>query len=241
MFKLTMIVTLLSAAVYMPHSTQAKTCVLSLYHPTKDSAETKMFNRVFRFDPNVDFYELAQPSQIERCFTSGSYSEIVWLSHGLSQQSGATDYSAPLITYQDGKRFPLLKSYFKKLAANINYTKLKRVRIMSCSIDFSANSVNTDSQTENIKSTIDILVKQLIKSGVSVDLSPQQKTLSWLIGENVTRVSYDWLARNIDRSRLTIWQTNENAWCDRDSLEGCDRATASITVPLGPMKSAHEE
>lgn len=203
----------------------AKTCVLSLYGP-KDK-ETAMFDKVFGYDPRVDYFRGAQIEDIRRCFES-DYSDIVWLSHGLSLRNGVSNYSAPLLTDPDGKRFPLLIRFFENLNAKINYSQLKKVRIMVCNVDYSGIS-------QEIHSTIDLLIRDLKKHQVTVDISPIFILGKWATGENVTRVDYHWLAADLDRSRLTKWQAHLNPYCEDDYTLGCDRNTAIWVVPLAPM------
>lgn len=230
MIKRLFIFPLLSFIIVNSPMTFAKTCILSMFESS--SKEAKTIDTVFSSYIEADLFKLAQIRDIEKCFFSGDYDEIIWISHGSSLRDGLSAYSAPILVKPDGSKITLPKRFFLKLISQSNYENLKKVRINLCGLDFSKKS------TEML-STIDPFIKELEQQNVEVDLSKKFAFGSWILKENVTRLDPKWLMESIkleDSAHYVEWKTNHNSHCTTDKTLGCDRSSAKYVLPLSPMR-----
>lgn len=214
---------------------QANTCVLSLFE--KNSEFEKIVTSVYGFDSKMTIYRQAQLKDIDSCFSSGEYDEIIFVGHGSSTQRGLADYSAPFVVLNDNSKFPLTKTFFRKVEQNARFNFIKKVRISLCGLDFSQHSYVTNSDNHPQFSSMDDFIRTLYRQNITVDISPRFDFGSWLLKENVTRLTMPWLAKSIDRERLTVWRTEANRYCKFDWWPRCDRQEAEWTAPIARMKN----
>lgn len=201
--------------IFFSLHTQARTCVLSMFEA--ESQEEKIVRGVFGFDKNSVVIYRPSLAQIESCF-QGSYEEIIWASHGaVSPLSGK---AFPVFIGSQGEKLPLLSRFVDRLSKDSERSNLKRFRVAVCGVGRGSASI------------MDGLLAKLKSSGVDVDVPPRFDFGSKVVGEDVTRLTTVWLARNLDRKQSEIWRTNGNAYCKADYWPNCDRDSAEWVVPL---------
>lgn len=183
---------------------QEKTCVLSLFQTGTryDRLIQQAFTNVMTkkmIDPEVVLFREAQIEQINHCFTSSEYREIVFVAHGLSTAAGLTNYSMPIFYNSKTKQKEFLyKRYFENLSRNLaDVVHLKKLRVAVCGVDFNL--------TGNMHSTIDILIQSALQSGIQVDISSKFKFGSWALKEDVTLITKEWLRKSISPVALHVY------------------------------------
>jgi hypothetical protein len=225
LLKFMLLAPLLSLTLFGTSKAYSKTCILSMFEP--ESQFGKKVESVFGFYSEADLFRQAQIKDIDNCFFSGNYDEIVWLSHGSAVAKTISSYSAPIVLKPDGSKIVLPIRYFEKLIKETNYQNLKKVRISICGVDFTK-------QDTVLHSTIDPFIKNLESSNVEVEISDKFSLGSWLMRDNVTRLDRDWMAKSVKREdgkHYKKWKTEANNWCESDSWTGCDRSEAEKIIP----------
>lgn len=188
---------------------QGRTCVLSLFSSQdKQNAIVKkaFINSISNepIDKNMDLFFEANLEQINRCFESADYSEVLLAAHGTPISSSLADFSMPLFYNSKTQRNETLKiRYFQKLSEKLrSNASIKKIRIVVCNLDFDqphSKNNQTNIENENIRSSIDILIREAVNLGVEVDLSPKFKFGSWIMNEDVTRLTISWLRKSLDQ------------------------------------------
>ena len=140
MKSLVLIITLIAT---ISAKAQNRVCVLSLFKKNTNYNQiiTSSFKDNFTgqwLDPNIDLFQEAYIEQINYCFSSGVYNEIVFASHGMSTATNITNYSFPVIYNAKNDQNELLYArYFKVLSQMIKEnSSLKKLRISVCGINF---------------------------------------------------------------------------------------------------------
>jgi len=194
-------------------------CVLALF--AKGSPEDRIVRDVFANYAPATVFANANFDDIDRCL-SGSYSELLWISHGTLAPNGL---AFPVMDMMNASGHhvaqPLYTRYFDKLQqqlATMN-TRLKRVRVATCGVAIDTNNAMTPFLTA------------LTRNGVEIDIAPRSEWASALLDRSVTPLSREWLSLSINRWSLRTWATPDNAWCERDFWPGCDRGRARYVLP----------
>ena len=207
----------------------AKTCILNLLD--KNSSDAQKIYHLFEHYHEADYFSQAQVSDIKKCFTSGDYSEILWISHGSSVESAFSSYSTPILVKDDGNKISLPLRFFEKINESLS-PNVKKVRVGLCGIDFSLKD-------NKIFSSMDVLLKNMIKKNIEVETSKKFRLASFFIKENVTKIDLNWLALSIskeDAKKFVKWKTPLNPYCKADFWNGCDRENAEIIIPLSDKR-----
>ncbi len=203
-------------------------CVLSLF--ASDSSEAGRINMVFENYQRADIFESPSISEIQHCF-SGDYQEVIWVSHGVI--SGIiTPFTAPIHNFENKKQI-LYPRFFENIAKNLNHSI--KLRIAFCGAG-----------EENLKNTMDSLIKRNEELGGDVNYSPKLDFMSHLQGKPVTNLSLKWLSQSIDKTKLVKWMTNRSRFClqgkrnkqpcqricTSDTQRRCDRNSSKYIIPL---------
>lgn len=195
---------LFSLFITVQASAQDKVCVLSLFE--RGSKEDKIVVSAFTsainrnaIDPNVQVIREAGIAEINHCFSSLKYREVVIAAHGLSTASGLVNYSMPILYNAKTKQKEFLYArYFEVLSRKLpDQASLRKIRVSICGVNFE--------KTPDIRSTIDILVQNALTLGIQVDISPRFKFGSWVLEEDVTLLSKHWLRESIDSQILKAY------------------------------------
>jgi hypothetical protein len=145
---------------------------------------------VFEFYNEADYFKQAQIKDIKKCFTSGEYDEVLWVSHGTSIHNGFSSYSGPVLVKEDGSKLVLPIRFFEEIIKNTTYSTIKKVRINLCGLDFSMKD-------NRLHSTIDLLIKELSANQVIIEISPRFELGLNLLHEDVTTLDKNWLSKSI--------------------------------------------
>ncbi|WP_415063929.1 hypothetical protein [Bdellovibrio sp.] len=160
-------------------------------------------NLVFQYEPQIDVFRRAQLEDVERCLTRDEYDEVVWVSHGVLAD-GISQYSAPILVQDNGRKIVLTKRYFESLSSRLNNGQLKKFRLSVCGLNYGKDFYNSH-QSGELFSSVDILLHALSKQGVKIDLSKRSTLGSWLYKKEVTSLARYWLEESLPPDRQMIY------------------------------------
>lgn len=211
-----------------------KTCVLSILE--KESPASQKVSSIFKFDHQFDLFQEPSLSQIKSCFASNIYQEVIWISHGTLLQGGLPVKSSPIFIYRDSQghvQKAMIPNRFFEVLSQLSQTNnyLKKVRVNVCGLSENPEKIQEQSY---YRSTIEILLQNLLKNHIAVDVSDKSILGTYVVGEPVTAISENWLSESLnwnERSLYKKWRTEGNQNCEYDSWPGCDRQTAQMVIP----------
>lgn len=221
----------------VPVSAFSKICVLSIF--AKNTWESNAVARVFKYYNKADLFQEPSLTQIENCFASGDYEEIVWLSHGLDPVKSRSSYSAPIFVFRDSNnllnKITLPIRFFEKLAKIANTSRLKKMRVAVCGVDSSFDSLELQ-RNDKFNSTIEVLLRDLHSNSVAIDFAPEVMLARKILNQHLSILDTHWLFKSIDLNdikQFTHWATERSENCTNDYLPSeCNRDESILVFPL---------